>query len=198
MANQLRINAKDPKWWLWGGSRQSPVITGRTAIISLFIMLIAIIIFLISLFSGSPIKRQLATTRQVSLPAQLPATSSSTPAQNTPSSTSNNSSTAAIPVVAEQVAEQGALAEVDGEWAGVATAPGVGLTPPIGQVGQSATIKSTSLSLVAQPGQSQSLVGTATVLQGSTSFVVEVEAQIYNSQWVFIPQQGGAVQSSGS
>ncbi len=94
------------------------------------------------------------------------------------------------------MAEQGATAEVNGEWAGVATAPGAALTSPLGQVGQPAAVQSLSLTPSTQSGQLQAAVGTAKVTQGSSSYVVEVEVQLYNSQWVFVPQQGGVVQGS--
>lgn len=201
MSSKLRTNISNPSWWLWGSAGEAPVITGRTIILAGLVLAVGIILLFTSLFSGTPVKRPLLYT-QNTLPSSAPAQSTSPTNQATSPNPIQGSSTTtspqpAIPAVVQQIASQGAAAEVDGEWAGVATAPGTPLTAPVGQVGQPTTVQSLSLDPNVQSGQLQGAEGTATVDQGSTSYVVEVNVQLYNSQWVFIPQQGGVAQTPG-
>lgn len=197
MLDRIRANSRDPRWWLWGNSKQAPTVNGRTVALAGVALVVGAIFLLVSLFSGSPIKRPVFVAQTTPPSASQSVASSAAHASSSGNNGSSSSSSASLPVVVQQVLEQGAAAEVNGDWAGVATAAGVAPPPPVGQIGQPATVQSISITPELQSGQLQAATGTATVDQGTTPYVVQVEAQLYNSQWVFIPQQGGVAQSSG-
>jgi hypothetical protein len=195
MLDRARATASDPRWWLWGSSREAPTITPRTIIVAAVILVIGVVLLLVALFSGSAIKRPLAA-HHLRTSAPAPTAPTTQPQEGSGSSGSSFVNSPEATIIA-QVAAQGAIAEVNGEWAGVPTASGTTGTSPAGQVGQPASEQSMSLTPTVQSGQVQGATGTVDITQGSVNFVVPVEIQLYNSQWLFVPQQGVVVQGSG-
>jgi len=214
---------RDPEFWLWGRSEQPPSLHLGAWLLGAGVLALAAALLIASLVSGAPLRR--AQPHLVRLGSAAAGTSGlqvvgpsggssaasgrsagssgGSPASSAPSGaapegssdTSGSSSPPTLPAAAQLLAQQAAEAEVNGEWAGLAVAPGAPLTPPVGQVGQAAQVQSLDLVPQVSGGQVTAASGTALVRQGATVFVAPVQVQLYNSQWVDIPQPGTAPQA---
>jgi hypothetical protein len=211
----------DPEFWLWGSSEQPPNLHLGAWVLGAGVLALATALLIASLVSGAPLRR--AQPRLVHLGSaggtrshlqvlgptgtgssvgssgtSTGSSAGSLGASSSSGSTGSSESTgsSSVPAPAQLLAQRAAEAEVNGEWTGLAVAPGAPLTPPVGQVGQPAQVQ--SLDLVPQVSGSQvtAASGTALVRQGAILYVAPVQVQLYNSQWVAIPQPGTAPQAA--